>query len=94
MGQAHGVSWSTGMAFALWIDRELAWAQGLHEYRPMGVAVIAVTDRFDRRDFRPNRFAPPRGGDHYAGLFPSLLDLNRHLARLRRTRHSPTPAWI
>lgn len=24
------------MAFALWIDRDLAWAQGLHEYRLCG----------------------------------------------------------
>ena len=82
------------MAFALWIDRDLAWAQGLHEYRPMGVAVIAVTDRFHHRDFRPRRAAPPRGGHHYAGLFASLSDVNRHLGRLRRSKHSPTPAWI
>jgi hypothetical protein len=40
------------MGFALWIDGELAWAQGVHEYRPMGAAVIGVTDRFRHRDFR------------------------------------------
>ncbi len=28
------------MGFALWLDDELAWAQGTHEYRPMGTAVI------------------------------------------------------
>lgn len=87
------------MAFALWIDRDLAWAQGLHEYRPMGVAVIAITDRFHPRDFRAARPAPPRLGDHYAGLFASLSDLNRRLARLRRSQRSgnsssPTPAWL
>jgi hypothetical protein len=87
------------MAFALWIDRDLAWAQGLHEYRPMGVAVIAVTDRFHPRDFRAARPAPPRRGRHYAGLFASLSDVNRRLVRLRRSRQteanqSPTPAWI
>jgi hypothetical protein len=87
------------MAFALWIDRDLAWAQGLHEYRPMGVAVIAVTDRFHPRDFRSARPAPPRHGRHYAGLYASLADVNRRLTSLRRSRsaasnHSPTPAWI
>jgi hypothetical protein len=87
------------MAFALWIERDLAWAQGLHEYRPMGVAVIAVTDRFHPRDFRAARPAPPRHGEHYAGLFASLADLNRRLARLRQpvrtsNQRTPTPAWI
>lgn len=87
------------MAFALWIDRELAWAQGLHEYRPLGVAVIAVTDRFRPRDFRTARPAPPRNGRHYAGLFASLSDLNRRLALTRpgarsAPRRAATPAWI
>ena len=87
------------MAFALWIERDLAWAQGLHEYRPMGVAVIAVTGCFHARDFRAARPAPPRHGEHYAGLFASLTDVNRRLARLRRpvrisNRGAPTPAWI
>lgn len=81
------------MAFALWIQDDLAWAQGLHEYRPMGVAVIAVTDRFHRRDFRPGRPAPPRHGRHYAGLFASLSDVNRRLARSAK-RKSTTPAWV
>jgi hypothetical protein len=86
------------MAFALWIEDDLAWAQGLHEYRPMGVAVIAVTDRFHHRDFRPARAAPPRGGKNYAGLFASLSDLNRRLDRLRGSHPgkgcAATPAWI
>jgi hypothetical protein len=87
------------MAFALWIDRDLAWAQGLHEYRPMGVAVIAVTDRFHPRDFRAARPAPLRHGGDYADLFASLSDVNRRLVRLRRSpgteeNQSPTPAWI
>jgi hypothetical protein len=86
------------MAFALWIEDDLAWAQGLHEYRPMGVAIIAVTDRFHHRDFRPARPAPPRNGDHYAGLFASLSDVNRRLERLNGSRsgkrQSATPAWI
>jgi hypothetical protein len=81
------------MAFALWIEQNLAWAQGLHEYRPMGVAVIAVTDRFHHRDFHPARPAPPRHGKHYAGLFASLSDVNRRLERLGG-RRAVTPAWI
>ena len=48
------------MAFALRIDRDLAWAQALREYRPMGVAAIAVTNRFQARDFRAARPAPPK----------------------------------
>ena len=87
------------MAFALWIDNDLAWAQGLHEYRPMGVAVVAVTDCFHQRDFRAARPAPPREGERYAGLFASLSDVNRHMHRLRQPRqpragHSRTPAWV
>ncbi len=86
------------MAFALWIDSDLAWAQGLHEYRPMGVAVIAVTDRFHHRDFRSARSAPPRHGRHYAGLFASLSEVNRRLERQHRSRpgkgQAATPAWV
>ena len=29
------------MGFALWVDSEMAWAQGRHEYQPMGAAVVA-----------------------------------------------------
>jgi hypothetical protein len=91
------------MAFALWIDGKEAWAQGLHEYRPMGVAVIAMTDRFRARDFSVRRAAPSRGHRAYAGLFASLGDLNARLSAMRRsqvskknlrTAKSPTPAWI
>jgi len=91
------------MAFALWIDGEQAWAQGLHEYRPMGVAVIALSDRFRARDFSPRRAALPRDSKHYAGLFASLEHVNRSLAAISRSqasrkmlrqRPSPTPAWL
>ncbi len=91
------------MGFALWIDSELARAQGLHEYRPLGVAAIAVTDRFRERDFNPGRPAPPRGGCHYAGLFASLGEVNSYLRALgrsqrgrKKSRRTPTatPAWI
>ncbi len=91
------------MAFALWVDREQAWAQGLHEYRPMGVAIIALTDRFRPRDFSPRRNAPPRDSTMYAGLHASLGEVNARLRAIRRSqtsrknpprRSSPTPAWI
>jgi hypothetical protein len=91
------------MAFAVWVDGEQAWAQGLHEYRPMGTAVIALTDRFRARDFSPRRSAPPRDAKHYAGLFASLEHVNGRLAALARSQASqknlrkdlsPTPAWI
>ena len=71
------------MGFALWTDGELAWAQGTHEYRPMGVAVISATDLFRPRDFDAR--ALPRSGKDFAGLFASLEQVNRHL----RARRSP-----
>jgi hypothetical protein len=70
------------MGFALWIDSDanLAWAQGTHEYRPMGTAVIARTDQFRRQDFRQTRIRPSHLEQSFAGFFGSLEDLN---ARLR-----------
>jgi hypothetical protein len=38
------------MGFYLWIDRDLAWAQGTYEYRPMGAAVIAASGAFECRE--------------------------------------------
>jgi hypothetical protein len=71
------------MAFALWVDEETAWAEGTHEYRPMGVAVIAATNVFRPRDFAPARRAPPREASAFAGLFASLEAVNEHLKELR-----------
>ena len=73
------------MGFALWIDNEVAWAQGVHEYRPMGTAVIARTDLFCSRDFSPRRPGRSRVDPEYAGLFASLGDLNQFLKK----SHSP-----
>lgn len=72
------------VGFALWVEDELAWAQGVHEYRPMGAAVISVTDLFRARDFRPGSRAPARGGEGYVGLFASLGAVNEYLSRRRR----------
>lgn len=75
------------MGFALWIDdsANLAWAQGTHEYRPMGTAVIAVTDQFRHRDFTQVRRRPVNLENSFAGFYGSLEELN---ARLRTQ-----PAW-
>lgn len=67
------------MGFALWIDGDLAWAQGTHEYRPMGAAVISRYGVFSPRDFRPHLRAPYGHSREFAGFFASLGDLNRFL---------------
>ena len=78
------------MGFALWLDGHLAWAQGTHEYRPMGVAVIAATDLFAPRDFSPWRTAPGRRQAGFAGLFASLEQVNAYL-KARRSQRKPRP---
>ena len=73
------------MGFALWTSKGLAWAQGTHEYKPMGVAVISATDLFRARDFKPSRRAPGENAP-YVGLFASLVDLNDWLGKKRGGR--------
>jgi hypothetical protein len=68
------------MGFALWTVPGLAWAQGTHEYKPMGAAVISFTDRFRQRDFHPARRVPENAAT-YVGLFASIVDLNDWLSR-------------
>jgi len=71
------------MGFYLWVDNEIAWAQGTYEYRPMGTAVIATSDLFRRRDFDPrSRVRPPRSA-HFIGQFASLGHLNLQLKQRR-----------
>jgi hypothetical protein len=77
------------MGFALWIDGDLAWAQGLHEYRPMGAAVIGVRGLFAARDFRSGRVSPARTAPNFAGYFASIEAMNRFLTA-RRNRRSQT----
>jgi hypothetical protein len=69
------------MGFALWIDgeRDLAWAEGTHEYRPMGTAVIARADQFRHRDFMQIRRRPPHLDNAFAGFFGSLEEVNASL---------------
>ena len=72
------------MGFSLWIRGGVAWAQGTYESRPMGAAVISVTDLFKARDFRPLQRAPSVFDAGYLGLFASLGDLNAELRTRRR----------
>ena len=74
------------MGFYLWFDQDLAWAQGTYEYRPMGTAVIAASDLFQRRDFDPFRTMRPRRSAQYTGQFASLGHLNEQLERRRKNR--------
>lgn len=84
------------MGFAVWIDPEgrLAWAQGTHEYRPMGTAVIARTDQFRHRDFRPSRRRPAYLNNAFAGFFGSLEDLNASLRADREWKLHSTPGHL
>lgn len=71
------------MGFALYRKDLILWAAGTHEYRPMGVAAIAVTDLFRPRDFNPAIKAPREKEAEFLGFFASIIDLNDYLARQR-----------
>ena len=74
------------MGFHLWVDRDIAWAQGTYEYRPMGTANISTSDLFRRRDFR-SRLRPPRSAE-YLGQFASIGQINAELIKRRKDRRS------
>jgi hypothetical protein len=80
----------------VWIDAEngLAWAQGTHEYRPMGSAVIAATDQFRQRDFRRSRRPPPHLRRSFVGFFGSLEEVNVRLRMQRTWTRRSTPAHL
>jgi len=84
------------MGFGLWIDPDngLAWAQGTHEYRPMGTAVISSTDQFRHRDFRQTRKRPPALKNSFAGFFGSLEEVNLTLRSRPRWKMRATPAHL
>jgi len=84
------------MGFALWIDSKpgLAWAQGTHEYRPLGAAVISFTDQFRPRDFRQTRQRPRRLDRAFVGFFGSLEELNVWLRSGIRPKPRATPAHL
>jgi hypothetical protein len=72
------------MGFYLWLDGEVAWAQGTYEYRPMGAAVISASDLFRRRDFDSRRKPRPTQAAVFAGQFASLGHLNSQLQKKRK----------
>ena len=82
------------MGFYLWLDDQLAWAQGTYEYRPMGAAVISKTDLFRRRDFTPRR--PPKAPRtaQFAGQFASLGHLNQQLKKNRNATADRLPRAV
>jgi hypothetical protein len=84
------------VGFALWLDDKngMAWAQGTHEYRPMGTAVIANTDQFRHRDFRQQRCKPQQLKNSFAGFFGSLEELNVNLRSGKKWKQRATPAHL
>ena len=80
------------VGFYLWIDEELAWAQGTYEYRPMGTAVISASDLFQRRDFSSRRKVQAPRTAEFAGQFASLGHLNTQLQRRRKVNHGALEA--
>jgi len=71
------------MGFALWLSADEAWAQGTHEYRPMGCAVIARNGQFRSPDFHRYRRSPGRNSPLFVGLFGSLEEVNVFLRRAK-----------
>ena len=84
------------MGFALWVDTEnrLAWTQGTHEYRPMGAAVVAITDQFRHRDFHRMRRPPAHLRESFAGFFGSLEEVNEYLRSRHSSKRRSTPAYV
>ena len=84
------------MGFALWIDTGsgLAWAQGTHEYRPLGAAVISFTDQFRIGDFRQSRRRPSHLDQAFLGFFGSLEEVNVYLRSAPRPKLRATPAHL
>lgn len=84
------------MGFAVWIDEKegLAWAEGTHEYRPMGTAVIARSDQFRHRDFRQTRKRPAELRNAFRGFFGSLEEVNANLRSDARSRLRSTPGHL
>jgi len=85
------------MGWAVWIDERegTVWAQGTHEYRPTGTAVIAITDQFCLRDFNPALRRPRYLESSFRGFFGSLEEVNHYLRERRITsRPRRAPAWV
>ena len=75
------------MGFALWIEDGVARAEGTHEYRPMGIAVVSTSDLFRASDFRPRQALAEIPSDrNFAGYFASIGHLNHYLRKRRNLR--------
>jgi hypothetical protein len=74
------------MGFYLWLDRDVAWAQGSYEYRPMGAAVVAASDLFTNRDFDSARKVNLPPAARYLGQYASLGQVNGILQAHRPSR--------
>jgi len=79
------------LGYYLWLDRDLAWAQGTYEYRPMGTAVISSSDLFRLRDFSPRRKVQAPRSAEFAGQFASLGHLNMQLKERRKKLRAAEP---
>ncbi len=85
------------LGFALWIDESerVAWAQGTHEYRPMGAAVVALSGLFRHRDFRQSLKRPAAVHNQFVGFFGSLEEVNHYVSdQGSRRRYRATPAHL
>jgi hypothetical protein len=80
------------MGFALWKEGDLCWALGTHEYRPMGVAIIASNGQFRARDFRARGKVPKRDRRLFRGFFASMEAMNAYLSGGERRRGKRTGA--
>jgi len=80
-GFLHCPIYTANMGFALWVKDDVARAEGTHEYRAMGIAVVSVTGQFLARDFRPRHKYSSVDERDFAGFFASLGDLNYFLSR-------------
>jgi hypothetical protein len=81
------------VGFALWVDRDLAWAEGTYEYRALGAAVISSTDLFRAADFKRERRAPVVSDVSFIGYFASLGQVNDYLKRGRVTQKPKIPRF-
>ena len=84
------------MGFAVWVDEpaDVVWAEGTHEYRPMGTAVIGRRDQFRHRDFRQARRRPAHLERAFAGFFGSLEEVNANLRADVRWKLQWTPGHL
>jgi len=85
------------LGFAVWMDEQdkVVWAQGTHEYRPMGSAVIALHGQFRPRDFRQSLKRPPSLSKQFVGFFGSLEEVNHYVSDDKKERrYRRTPAHL